>query len=75
MKGAEQAWQTLMPTRSFGSSLFPMGDEQENRLAQRRGDAENTVAMRERYLESGITRCVNGPEEDLPPRRRDDEGL
>ena len=43
-----------------GSSLFPVGDEQEKRLAPRRRDAENTVGMREndigtQVLEAAIT--------------------
>jgi hypothetical protein len=35
---------------NFGSSLFPVGDYQENRLARRRRDAENTAAMRENNI-------------------------
>jgi hypothetical protein len=62
-----------------GSSLFPVGEDQENGLARRRGDAENTFAMPriwEAVLESGISRCVNGlKEENLPSRREDDESL
>jgi hypothetical protein len=35
------------PESRTDSSLFPVGDYEENRLAQRRRDAENTAAMRE----------------------------
>jgi hypothetical protein len=62
-----------------GPSLFPVGEDQENGLARRRGDAENTFAMPriwEAVLESGIFRCVNGlKEENLSSRREDDESL
>jgi hypothetical protein len=67
---------SLFRVFSVFSSLLLVGEDQENGLPRRRGDAENTLAMLriwEAVLESGISRCVNGLKEENLSRREDDE--